>query len=509
MSSVVVPAILEQNERAFSEKLAFVRAHASRVQVDVCDGLFVPRISLADFSAFDFSGLEVEYHLMVEKPASWLSRLARVSRAIAHVELPPEEIDAFIAACLARGIQPGLALNPSTPLARVRPFLPRISFVTIMGVQPGFQGQAFLLFVLSKVRALRRLRPDLDIELDGGLQLSAVGDSAFFSAAQAGASSLVAGSSLWSSADLVRAWSAMRIDAQRGADASGIARRLDAFESSVFKKSFALRKDVVSMVSRAQSGHVGGAMGLADVFAVLWERLNLDPSDPLAKNRGRLIVSNGHICAVLYACLCEAGFLAREELASFRAVGSRLQGHPHVGSLPGVEHSGGPLSQGMSVAVGRALALRLGKNPARVYCVTGDGELDEGQAWEAFLSAAKFRLSNLVFLIDRNDIQIDDFTSRVLPLEPLGKKLASFGLHVLEIDAHDPHAVDRALDEAEGFGLGPTAIVCYSTSGKGVSFFEGHYKWHGTPPSADEAARALLELDAALLKIERGEWPDA
>lgn len=509
MNPTVVVSVIEDSFAAASEKLDRSRAlGVSRVQVDVCDGRFVFRKTLSDVSTLDSTGLQLEYHLMCERPAEWLSGLSRPWRAIAHVERGAAEVEAFLAGCRARGISPALAINPETPWVRLKPFLSQIDMVTVMGVHPGWAGQAFLGFVLGKVRALREKFPGLEIQLDGGMGLVKNPESStIFSGAQAGVHSFIVSSAFWGAIDREKILAEFERVARLGSAAYLPRAKLSDSEQRVFLSAYRLRKNVVEMVARAKSGHVGGGLGMAEVFAVLFDRMKLDPRRPLDSSRDRLLVSNGHIGAIWYAALASKGFFPSEELLSFRQPDSRLQGHPHVGSLPGIENSGGPLGQGTSQAVGRALALRLANNPARVYCVTGDGELDEGQCWEAFLSAAKFRLSNLVFLVDRNDIQIDDVTQNVLPLEPLGDKLRSFNLHVIEIDANEPSEVVRALDEAQAFELGPTAIVCHCVSGKGVSLFEGDFKWHGTPPSFEQAVSAQSELDAALRRIESGSWP--
>ena len=509
MAVSLVPSVLVDDASRAADQLAFVRLHTKRVQLDVCDGSFVFRRSLADFSKLDFSGLEVEYHLMVSNPVDWLERLPAPASVICHVELSAPKVEAFLAGCQKRGIFPALGINPETPVCRLAPYLSRVNRVTVLGVHPGWQDQEFLPFVLSKVRALSKSNQNLQIQLDGGMQLSPSDEaSSLFQAVQAGASSVILGSALWkaSSREDVLSRAAKLAATAENARLSQ-SPPLTEFEKRIFLKSYQLRSDVIAMVTRAHSGHIGGALGLAEVFAVLFERMHLDPKNPRDPGRDRLLVSNGHIGAIWYASLARAGFFGIEELSSFRQLDSRLQGHPHNSSLPGIENSGGPLAQGLSQAVGRCLALRLSRSPARVYCIIGDGEINEGQAWEAFLSAAKFRLNQLTFLLDRNGIQIDDYSENVLPLEPLADKLRAFNIHPIEIDAHDPNEIVRALDEAAAFDLGPSVIVCHSTPGKGVSFFEGDFKWHGTPPSIEQAMAAKMELDNALQRIGRGQSP--
>jgi transketolase len=256
-----------------------------------------------------------------------------------------------------------------------------------------------------------------------------------------------------------------------------------------------IREDIIEMLLRAGSGHSAGPLGMADVFAALYLHiLHHDPANPRLPERDKVFLSNGHICPVLYATLAQAGYFSRQELATLRQFGSRLQGHPHVGSLPGVENTSGPLGQGLSQAIGAALASRLNKQSSRMYCLLSDGEHDEGQTWEAILLAGKFRLNNLTAIIDRNNIQIEGFTETVMPLEPLADKYRAFNWHVLEIDGHNIQAIIDACQEAKAIYEKPTVIIAHTIPGKGVSFMERDYHWHGVPPDAKQAAEALRQL---------------
>lgn len=258
-----------------------------------------------------------------------------------------------------------------------------------------------------------------------------------------------------------------------------------------------IRREIISMLSTAGSGHPAGALGMADVFAVLYGSvLHHRPAEPDWADRDRVLLSNGHICPALYASLALTGYFPVAELASLRKWGSRLQGHPHRGSLPGVEITSGPLGQGLSQACGLAVALRLQSSNSRVYCLMSDGEHDEGQTWEAYLFGAKEKLSNLIVLIDRNHIQIDGPTEKVLPMQPLSDKLRAFNWQVLEIDGHDHGAIESAIETSHLATDQPTAIICTTVPGKGVSFMEGNYEWHGKPPSTVEAKLALSELES-------------
>jgi len=264
-----------------------------------------------------------------------------------------------------------------------------------------------------------------------------------------------------------------------------------------------IRQDIITMLTEAKSGHPAGSLGLADVFAALYfGALRHDPKKPDWPERDRFVLSNGHVCPVLYASLACAGYFPKEMLMTLRKLGSPLQGHPHRGPLPGIENSSGPLGQGISQAVGMALVAKREAHAWRVYSVMGDGEMNEGQVWEALLLAAKYKLGNLVAIIDRNNIQIDGTTDDVLPLDPLADKLRSFGWNALEIDGNDVEAVLEALNAAKTEANRPTAIIAKTVSGKGVSFMEGKFEWHGKTPNAEQAAQAIKELNDARTALE-------
>ena len=257
-----------------------------------------------------------------------------------------------------------------------------------------------------------------------------------------------------------------------------------------------IRQDIIKALVRAGSGHSAGPLGMADVFTALYFHvLHIDPKRPDLPERDRLVLSNAHICPVLYATLARRGFCSVEAFhATLRAFGSPFQGHSNTHFGIGIETCGGPLGQGISQAVGMALAARLDRARWRTYCLMGDGELNEGQCWEAFLCAAKEKVHALTVIIDRNNIQIDGFTEHVMPLEPLKDKLEAFGWHVIETDGHNLRRIIDALEEAQAVYEKPTAIIAHTIPGKGVSFMEGNFAWHGKPPNTDEAKRALHEL---------------
>ncbi len=248
-----------------------------------------------------------------------------------------------------------------------------------------------------------------------------------------------------------------------------------------------IRQTIIEMLVEAGSGHTAGPLGMADIFTLLYfHAMRNDPKNPDWSDRDRLVLSNGHICPVLYATMAHRGYFGVDEAKkTLRKFGSRLQGHPHREWLPGLETSSGPLGSGLSQAVGMALADRIDRGPASdrfYYCLLGDGELDEGQNWEAILLASKEKLHNLIAIVDRNNIQIDGFTEGVLPLEPLPEKWVSFGWHMQEVDGHDFAQVNNAIQQAKAVYNRPSVIIAHTIPGKGVEFAERRYEWHGNPP---------------------------
>ena len=260
-------------------------------------------------------------------------------------------------------------------------------------------------------------------------------------------------------------------------------------------KANEIRQDIIAMLLKAGSGHAAGPLGMADVFTALYFAvLNHDPQHPQWAARDRLVLSNGHICPVLYATLAHAGYFPKEELLTLRQFGTRLQGHPSRLELPGVEVSAGPLAQGISQAVGMAISAQIHQQSHQIYCAMSDGEHDEGQTWEAIMLAGKRHLPNLTVIIDRNNIQIDGFTEEVMPLESLRAKYESFNWHVLEIDGHNITEIIAACHEARSIFEKPVCIIAHTIPGKGVDFMEWKPEWHGKAPSSEEAKKALSEL---------------
>jgi transketolase len=257
-----------------------------------------------------------------------------------------------------------------------------------------------------------------------------------------------------------------------------------------------IREDIIRMLEHAGSGHSAGPLGLADIFTALYfEVLKHDPKNPDWDERDILLLSNGHCVPVRYATMANAGYFDREELLTLRKFGSRLQGHPERLKLPGMENTSGPLGCGLSQASGMALAMRMDNVSRRhIYVVMGDGELDEGNVWEAAMLASKYKLSNITAFLDRNNIQIDGPTETVMPLESLREKWESFGWYVIEIDGNNMKAIIDAAILAKAIENSPVMIIAHTIPGMGVDFMENDFHWHGTPPNAEQAKKALKEL---------------
>lgn len=260
-----------------------------------------------------------------------------------------------------------------------------------------------------------------------------------------------------------------------------------------------IRVDIIKETYHAGSGHPGGSLSAAEIMTVLYfNEMNIDPANPKMEGRDRFVLSKGHASPVLYATLANRGFFPKEELVTFRKMGSKLQGHPDMKKVAGVEMSTGSLGQGFSSSVGMAIANKLDGQPARVYALLGDGELQEGIIWEAAMAAAHYKLDNLVAIIDWNGLQIDGKNDEVITVTPIDEKFKSFGFHVISIDGHSMEDIVNALAEARNTKGKPTAIVAKTSKGKGVCFMEDKAGWHGKAPNEEEAKSAVTELG--------GEW---
>lgn len=265
-----------------------------------------------------------------------------------------------------------------------------------------------------------------------------------------------------------------------------------------------IRKNIITMLEHAGSGHTAGPLGLADIVTTLYfDVMNIDPEYPDDPDRDIFMLSNGHCVPVQYAAMAERGFFPKEELMTLRKLGSRLQGHPERLRLPGLETTSGPLGEGLGQAAGYAYVLQYIDNQRHrwVYCITGDGELDEGNIWESAMFAGKYKLAQLIVIVDRNNIQIDGPTETVMPLEDLHAKWEAFGWHVQEVDGHNIESVQDAINMAKAIENKPSVIIAHTIPGKSVDFMEYDFKWHGVPPDKEQAKKALRELRSMKGKI--------
>ena len=268
-------------------------------------------------------------------------------------------------------------------------------------------------------------------------------------------------------------------------------------------KAQAIRQTIIEMLVAAGSGHTAGPLGMADIFAALYFHiLRHDPAHPEWQERDRLVLSNGHIVPVRYAAMAHAGYFPLEECLTLRKFGSRLQGHPERTKLPGLETTSGPLGSGLGQAAGMALAARMDGQKHRVYCALSDGEHDAGNTWESAMFAGANKLHNLTALIDRNNIQINGMTEEVMPLDNLRAKYEAFNWHVLEVDGHNISGIISAVEQAKAIYEKPTVIIAHTIPGKGIKEIEFDYRWHGKPPTKEEAQKFLAELRTMGDKIE-------
>ena len=260
-------------------------------------------------------------------------------------------------------------------------------------------------------------------------------------------------------------------------------------------KALNIRKNIVEMIYKAASGHPGGALSCADILTVLYfSEMNVDINNPKLENRDRLVLSKGHASAALYATLAEKGFFNKEILSEFRNIKSILQGHPDMKKIPGVDMTTGSLGQGLSVANGMAIAGKLDDKDYRVYCIMGDGEIEEGQVWEAAMTSSHYKLDNLCVIIDNNNLQIDGKVTDVMNPTPIDEKFKSFGFNVININGNDIDDIINAFEKARNAKGRPTAIIAKTTKGKGVSFMENQAGWHGKAPNEEEYQKAMKEL---------------
>lgn len=266
--------------------------------------------------------------------------------------------------------------------------------------------------------------------------------------------------------------------------------------------AYKIRKNALTAVHSAASGHPGGSLSIAEIMSVLYfKQMNIDPKNPKMADRDRFVMSKGHCAPALYGTLAERGFFPAEDLKTFRQADSYLQGHPDMKGVPGVDMSTGSLGQGICAANGMALAAKLDNKDYRVYAIMGDGELEEGQVWEAAMFAPHYKLDNITAFVDLNLLQIDGDVRQVMNPTPVDAKFEAFGWNVIVIDAHDVEAIDNAIETAKTVKGKPTVVICNSTKGKGVSFMENQAGWHGNAPNDEQFAQAIEELDATIAKL--------
>ncbi len=268
--------------------------------------------------------------------------------------------------------------------------------------------------------------------------------------------------------------------------------------------AYKARKHAITGIYNAAAGHPGGSLSIADILAVLYfEKMNIDPQNPKMADRDRFVLSKGHCAPALYGILAERGYFPVEQCATLRKIDSIMQGHPDMKNIPGIDMSTGSLGQGISAACGMALSAKLDKKDFKVYTILGDGEIEEGQVWEAAMFAAHYKLDNLIAFVDNNGLQIDGDIAEVMSSYPIDKKFESFNWNVLTIDAHDYDQIRDAIDKALVPNGKPTMIIAKSIKGKGVSFMENQASWHGAAPNAEQYKQAIEELDAAIAKLEQ------
>ena len=276
-----------------------------------------------------------------------------------------------------------------------------------------------------------------------------------------------------------------------------------AKELELKKIATEIRKSIIIQTAEAGSGHPGGSLSGVEILTYLYfVEMNIDPKNPKDPNRDRFVLSKGHASPLLYAVLAEKGFISKEELKGFRQIYSNLQGHPDMKKVPGVEMSTGSLGQGLSVANGMALAGKLDEKNYRVYVLLGDGEIQEGQIWEAAMTAAHYKLDNLTAFLDHNGLQKEGKITEVMSPEPVDEKFRAFGWHVIKIDGHDFNQIEKAVNEAKTIKGKPTIIIAETVKGKGVSFMENEVGWHGTAPNKEQAQKALEELQKQYEALE-------
>ncbi|MBT3304127.1 hypothetical protein HN592_04820 [Candidatus Woesearchaeota archaeon] len=447
----IEPSILDID----ASKLNFkkIEKYVERVHIDVVPkGKYTPtavkRIR---------TELEKDVHLMILDVEKNIIPYKNAGASIINFNVMSENVIEKIKKIRKAGMKVGLAINPETHVNVLLPFIKKIDEVLVMSVHPGKGGQRFI-NISSKIKKIKQMNPDVLIKVDGGIKESTLRKIK-------NADVAIIGSYIFNKKKPIE-----------------VIKKL-----SLKHVANNVRKDIIKMINKASSGHPGGALGMADVFTTLYfDELKYDVNNVKWDKRDYLVLSNGHICTALYSCLARVGFFSRSELEGFRKTGRMLEGHPSV-HIPGIENGSGPLGIGLSQAAGMALG-----SSNRVFCVVSDGEQDEGNNWEAVMLAAKYKLGNLITIMDRNKIQLSGNTKEVMELKNLKKKYLTFGWNVRSINGNNLKQIKKSLQYK---GKKPLMIIANTTPGKGVSFMEGKYEWHGKAPNDKEAMKALEELD--------------
>ncbi|MGM5483442.1 MAG: 1-deoxy-D-xylulose-5-phosphate synthase N-terminal domain-containing protein [Nanobdellota archaeon] len=468
---------IKKDSQAFAKRLGILKKITKNIQIDIMDGKFVSKksIEVKNIPHLD-KNHNYEAHLMIKEPLKEIKKLKQkgFKKIIIHYETI-KNLEEAIKTIKQNKLIPTIAFNPETKISNkvLETIYQEKTEILLMGVHPGKERQEFEENTLKKIKNIKNQYSGIHIQADGGVKPSIAKRLA-----KKGCDAINSGSFIYSNP--VKNLEIMRKSINPGLS-----------EKELEKKSRKLRIEVIKMLEKAGSGHTAGPLGLADILTTLYFRiLKHNPENPKWTERDYLFLSNGHVCPILYATLAETGYFPKKELQKLRKIDSLLQGHPH-NIIRGIENSGGPLAEGLSMAVGVAIVLKREQKPNKVYAICGDGELDEGQCWEAFMLANKENLSNLTIIIDRNKIQLDGNTKQIMPLNNLKNKLESFGLDVSECDGNNIKEFIKTIKKQH---KKPKAIIANTIPGKGVSFMENDYHWHGKAPNKEQAEKAIQEL---------------
>lgn len=510
------PTITTDSAKVCSDHLAVFWNKVSQIHIDISDGKFAPSrtIDLDDIVLPDGEArTRISLHLMVERPLDLLDTIIELQpyEVLIHAEIPDFSLvfARLYRLLTATNIKLGVAILPKTRVDQIAGELSLADSALIFGGKLGYQGGKADLAQLKKVAKIRRIKPDIAVQYDGGANQSNI-----VQIGRAGVDIINIGSAVdWQDDTLGKfmklAQLANGIDFSANHKApnkpepigiikSPIEHTVDSEQTTLQRQARRIRELIIRMLETAGSGHPASALGLADLYAAIYfGGLKLNAKDDT--KRDHLIISNGHTCPVLYASLIVAGLIDESEADNLRKFGAIFQGHPERNRLPMVETTSGALGEGLSQAVGMALANRIkGINDSRVVVILGDGELDEGQCWEAVMLAAKYKLDRLVAIIDDNAIQLSGTTEDIMPLGSIADKFRSFNWQATEVDGEKSHNPDYLRDLLEKIGGNsegkPQAIILHTTPGKGVSFMENDYRWHGQAPNKEQAKQALVDL---------------